>query len=180
MIFKLLKREIIHSNNWYNVFKDDIINTHTNMKYEYYTISFNSDSVCAVIRNKEKKILFVTAYRYPDNNLSLEIPAGSVEQNEDIIKAAIRECKEETGYNVQVNEKIFRFKPNNGVSNQNSHILFGYLKDEIQDDFDKNEVNKILWLSKEEILDKIKNNEITDGFTLSALFIYFINEGYIM
>ncbi len=180
MIFKLLKREIIHSNNWYNVFKDDIINTHTNMKYEYYTISFNSDSVCAVIRNKEKKILFVTAYRYPDNNLSLEIPAGSVEQNEDIIKAAIRECKEETGYNVQVNEKIFRFKPNNGVSSQNSHILFGYLKDEIQDDFDKNEVNKIIWLSKEEILDKIKNNEITDGFTLAALFIYFINEGYIM
>lgn len=100
MIFDLLSREIIHSNKWYSVFLDKIKNKNTKGKYEYYTIDFKCNSVSVVVCNKHNEILFVNTYRYPSNQISLEIPAGSIEKDENLFEAAYRECLEETGYSI--------------------------------------------------------------------------------
>ena len=52
----------------------------------------------AVIININGKILLSRQYRLLLNNISYEIPAGSINKNEKPNKAAIRECLEETGY----------------------------------------------------------------------------------
>lgn len=175
MIFNLLNRRTLHSNDWYTIFLDNIVNNITNIKYEYYTISFHNDSIGMIICNQNNEILFVNTYRYPSNQISLEILAGSIDSNENVFEAAYRECLEETGYKVVLNKQIFSFEPNNGFSDQKFHVLFGQIKDEIQYIYEKNETNEVFWLKKEEILNKIKKNEIKDGLTLVSLFIYFFN-----
>jgi len=49
-------------------------------------------------KNEQPKTLIISQYRPPLGSFCLEIPAGLVDEGEDVETAALRELKEETGY----------------------------------------------------------------------------------
>ncbi|RRD39040.1 NUDIX hydrolase [Leptotrichia sp. OH3620_COT-345] len=179
-MFNLNSRTKLLENKWYRVFLDKITNNCTKIDYDFYTIDFLNDSVGTVVENKKGEILFVNSYRYITGSLSLEIPAGSLEKEENIKKGGIRECFEETGYKASFSDDIFTFYPSNGVSTQTFHVIFGKVDSEIEQNvFDKTETAEVVWLKKNEIIEKILNNIIIDSLTIVSLFIYFLKKGEI-
>lgn len=79
------------------------------------------------------------------------IPSGHVEENEFIIKAAVREVKEETNLDVQITGLIAVY--NNMFENFNS-ISFVFscnITQNIKIDFDKNEIIETKWFTFEEL-----------------------------
>lgn len=68
---------------------------------------------------------------------------------------------------------IYSYNSSNGMSNQ----VFNIVKSSalsIVSDFDKNEIKEVKWISVKEIKKVIRDNEIKDGLSLTALLFYLL------
>lgn len=68
------------------------------------------------------RIVMVRQYRYPVDQVTLEIPAGKLDLNEDPLDCVVRELREETGYEAQKIEKLTSIYTAPGFSNEMIHI----------------------------------------------------------
>jgi len=73
----------------------------------YHFLSLQ-DYICLLAILDDKEILLVKQYRAAIDRVSLELPAGLVEKDETPEQCAIRECREETGYEPKDLELIFK------------------------------------------------------------------------
>lgn len=159
--------KIKYQNQWFKVVDNE--------KGYFWVTENNSDfGGSVVLAQADHKIAFIQTYRHPLKKLVLELPRGFADENETPIQCAAREFLEETG--IKVDPKRFKFmgkvSPNSGLLSSEPSIFKVKL---IKSDFigvkeiDGSEVIKVVWLSHRQIVKKIKTQEITDGFTLAAL-----------
>ena len=114
----------------------------------------------AIIKNNNKYLLEQATAR---SNKTLAIPGGHVIAGEDGLTGLKRELKEELNLeNVTIKHLDTIIYP------YNSYIFNIYLiEDEIDIDsieYDTNEVVNINWYSKEEIINKIKDEKVNRGY----------------
>lgn len=77
-------------------------------------------AVIALLPNEN--IVLVKQYRYPIGQITLEIPAGKLENLEDPLNCAKRELQEETGYVAEKYTKLLSLATTVGFSNEIIHI----------------------------------------------------------
>ena len=87
--------------------------------------------IYAVLKDDPGKIVLVRQYRYPVNQYIYELPAGLVDAGETPIITAVREMKEETGFDFEpytdYDEALMRpFVQNQGMSDECDSTVFGY------------------------------------------------------
>lgn len=58
------------------------------------------DAVCIVGITADDSFLLIREFRFPMNRMCVAFPAGLVDPGEDVIEAAARELREETGYDL--------------------------------------------------------------------------------
>jgi ADP-ribose pyrophosphatase len=72
--------------------------------------------------------LFIRQFRYPSarhgHPWTLELPAGSIDKNETPREAAIREVKEEIGYQVNELEFIVAYFPSPGILSEQISVFY--------------------------------------------------------
>jgi len=143
---------------------------------------YRGDAVSIVLYNSNKKTLtFVKQFRYPiytvepENAWTLEVVAGSIENNTPV-ETAIKEVEEEVGYRLEPQqlEYIGKCYPSPGGTSERIYMYIadianctrinsgGGLDHEAED-------IKVIELSYEETFNKIKNFEICDAKTLISL-----------
>ncbi len=78
-----------------HLFKDEILlpNGHKGIR----EIIRHPGAVCVLPITDEGDVIFVNQFRYALNKVTLEVPAGKLENGEDPKEAALRELSEETG-----------------------------------------------------------------------------------
>ena len=118
----------------------------------YHKLHYPHESIGVVIINEKDEIMMIQSKRYITSRLEWEIPAGRVEENEAPEDAARRECLEETGCILKDLNYLCCYNPNNGMS-----------------DIDENEVTAKQWVSKEDVLDILKNNRSQCGISMLGL-----------
>jgi ADP-ribose pyrophosphatase len=89
----------------------------------YYAIA-QPDFVVAVAVTPQRRVLLVRQYRPAIRRLSLELPAGMVDENEDPAAAAARELLEETGYPAKSVLEIGRAATSAGRIDNITHSFF--------------------------------------------------------
>lgn len=110
-------------------------------------------------------------FRYPLNQVFIELPAGKIDAGEDTLATGQRELFEETGYSASDWFKLGCQHPCIGYSNE---VIYMYLATGLslgQHQRDEDESLEVFDVSFEYCLSMIQNGQITDGKTIIALFM---------
>lgn len=98
--WKRLSSRIVYSNPWITVEEDrvQLPNGHTTI---YGIVAPKNDFVGIVPMLKPDTVVLVRQYRYIQDEVTWEIPSGSIEEHETPEEAAQRELRQEIGYQAQ-------------------------------------------------------------------------------
>lgn len=133
---------------------------------------FHKGAVCAVAITEEKKIVLVRQFRKAVEDYLLEIPAGKLEEGEEIEPAIIRELREETGYEVKELDYVTKFYTSPGFSNELGHLFTAKLGEKGDTNFDEDEYIEIFEMGLDEVLALIEDGKIIDAKTILAILMY--------
>lgn len=172
MLPKRLDRTTIYESQWINLYADRVLMPSGEIIEKYHFLDYPSSSVVILLTNNHGDICLIRSLRYVTQRIQWELPAGSVNANEDILQAAGREVLEETGFTARSLRLYYSFNPSSGMSNQLVHMVIGEVDEFEQVDFDTDEVSEVHWLPLIKVKELIKNKEILDGVSLLAILLY--------
>ncbi len=170
-----LSRRVIYENPWVNLYVDAVRFPDGRIIDEHHVLDFEMESVAVVVENTDRDVLFIQSYRYVTDSLEWEIPAGWIDSGESVMDTAIREVREETGYELLNGQPVYSYYPMNGIANKRFHVVHGHVG-ELQGAFDRNEVKEVRWMPRHEVQDMIRRQQIQDGYALTALLLHFMRD----
>lgn len=122
--------------------------------------------------DENNKVILVKQHRYPHGYV-LEIPAGTLEKNEDPIKCAFRELEEETGYRAKKMTPLISFYPSIGYNTEVIHCYLASGLKKIADlKLDADEILSVEKMELSKLIKMIKNGKIQDSKTICAIMTY--------
>lgn len=129
--------------------------------------SGSADATAIFAITEEKEILLVIQPRVvlpTSDKVDIELPAGYIEDNEDVVSAALRELKEETGYICKEASAIDEYFPSLGCSGEKIYIVLaiGCTK-KYEQQLDKDEFVKYIKVNIREFKYLLKNGYIKDA-----------------
>lgn len=126
-------------------------------------------AVALVALDDEQRVLLVRQFRSGTQQMMLEIPAGLLEPDETPETCAIRELREETGYQPARLEHIGGVHPTPGYTTEYIHLYLATGLTEARLAGDVDEFIELVRLPLAEALALIERGSITDGKTLVGL-----------
>lgn len=119
----------------------------------------------------DKTVGFVRQYRHAAGKYLLEIPAGTLDGNEDPKIGALRELEEEIGVRANNIEKLTEFYVSPGFLTEKMFVYLATDLVESRQNLDEDEVLSVERLSFPEIFEKIRIGEIEDAKTMLSLIL---------
>lgn len=128
----------------------------------------HNGAVAIVALDEKDRILLVHQFRVPLERITLEIPAGRLEQGEDPLQAARRELSEETGYEAQDVQYLQSVAVAAGYSDEIIHLVLAtkLIPGDTHPDEDEFVVSE--WLDISKFLKYAYEGKIEDSKTLIA------------
>ena len=165
---KRLERTTIYESDYVCLYTDKVELPSGQIIDKYHQIHYPHEAVSIVIFNEKNEILMIHEKRYTVGRLEWEIPAGKVEDEEDIRDAAIREAMEETGCRLKDLKYLCSQNPANGMSDCIVHVFAGRLESEGNIE-DTDEVYDKKWMPIDQVKDLLRKNETMDGVSILAI-----------
>lgn len=119
------------------------------------------------------KIPLVKQFRYAYGEEMFELPAGKLEKGEDAYLAGLRELEEEVGLKAESLTDFGVMYPSCGYTNEKIHLYLANNITKVERHLDPDECIDVYYFSFDEILQKIKNNEIKDAKTICLVLKYY-------
>lgn len=165
--WRCISSKQILKNPWFYVRQDDVIKP--DGESGQYNVIESKPAVFSVALSKKNEIYLVKVFRYPTGVFSIEVPAGSSE-NEDLLAAAKRELAEETGLIARTWVKLGVIYPAVGFLNQPNHIFLATnLKQTSNNRQAEEGIKETLVISLPKIMRLIAQGKITDAQTIAAI-----------
>ena len=168
MILKQNKKKKVYDgkNISVNIFDISI----DNKKFQREIIEQKSAS--AVLAFEGTKVILVKQHRFPHGYV-LEIPAGTLNKNENPRTCAIRELIEETGYKPKKLKHLIDYYPNVGYSTQFIHCYVAQEVEKISKiKLEADEFFTIVKIDFKKLLNMIVSGKIIDSKTICAALTY--------
>lgn len=169
--WKLLKTDSIYESKWMSLFSDTYELPDGKEESDYLRLERDNYVVIFAI-NKNNEVLVERQYRRGVDLINTELPAGNLDGDEKPEEAAIRELKEETGYNC-LPLHSFEIFPQPAFITFRAHIVICELQDQEDkgigdhDEFIEHSLMKLSALEQ-----NILDGNIQDNSLITALGFY--------
>ena len=165
---KKLTSELIFDGKVVHLYKDTVELPNGNEATREVIRHIGAVGVLPVTDNGE--VILVKQFRYPFGEVLTEIPAGKLDsKDEDIMEAAMRELREETGVTANSLTFIGDLIPSCAILDEVIHLFIAEGLSYGDCDPDEDEFVNVVKMPLSEAVDMVMNNEISDAKTICAL-----------
>jgi ADP-ribose pyrophosphatase len=119
-----------------------------------------------------ERIILIRNHRYALRQSLVELPAGTLEKNEDPMNCAGRELLEETGYLAGRLKPMASFFASPGILTEKMHVFIAYDLQEREKALEAGEQIELLPTDLRAAMEMIRTGQIVDAKTISALMLY--------
>ncbi len=129
----------------------------------------HSGAVAIVALQDDNEIILVRQYRKPAEKILLEIPAGTLEENEEPLACAKRELEEETGLKAEHWQEILGYYSAPGFTSEFLHIYLATGLTAGENKLDHDEFVETVTMSLDEAYQSIFTGQIADGKSIIGI-----------
>lgn len=170
LIEEKVSSEDVFDGNLLHVKKDTVRLPNGNIAYREWIKHPGASAVVPV--TPEGRLIFVRQYRYPIQQVTLEIPAGKLDaEGEDPLDCAKRELSEETGYQAEKYTFLTKLATTVGFSNEFIYIYAAEGLTAGRQHPDEDEFINVCTLTMDEAMAKIRSGEICDAKSVTAVLL---------
>ncbi len=157
------------------VFKGSLLDIHVDevqlqngkRKVREYTKHPGAAAVIPILPNG--KLGLIRHYRYPTNQIHIEVPAGKIDPDEDVEDTAKRELQEEIGYIPQKLTFLTKINPCVGYSDENIWLFLGEDLEQVDQDTTGDESIEFYPVSFNKAVELVWTGKITDVKTIISI-----------
>ncbi|MSU58169.1 MAG: NUDIX hydrolase [Pedosphaera sp.] len=109
----------------FRVFKlrsDRSLSPRTGKEHDFYVLE-SADWVNVVALTPENELVMIEQFRHGSNTVELEIPGGLMDAGESPVESAVRELREETGYEGENARLLGKILPNPAIMNNTCYTV---------------------------------------------------------
>jgi 8-oxo-dGTP pyrophosphatase MutT (NUDIX family) len=163
-----LSRRVAYENPWIIVYHDEVLRPDGKPGI-YGMVHFRNRAVAIVGVDQQDRVLLVGQFRYTLDVYSWEVPEGGAAEGEDLLAAAQRELREETGYSADHWQEIARMHLSNSVSDEEGicYLATGLKPGEAEPE--GTERLQVRWVPFAEALAMTADGRITDAPSVIGL-----------
>ena len=125
----------------------------------------HNGGVCVAALTAQDEILLVRQFRYPYNEVRLELPAGKLEKGEDPFEAAKREQLEETGTAAEQYVSLGNLYPTPGYCGEIIRMWACRVTENREQHLDDDEFLEVERIPLKKAVEMVLSNEIPDSKT---------------
>jgi ADP-ribose pyrophosphatase len=161
--------DVLAQGDMLTVKRDEVRLANGNTSHREYVTHPGAVVIVPILANGN--IVLERQFRYPLHQVFIELPAGKIDSDEDVLNTGQRELLEETGYSATDWLKLGIQHPCIGYSNEVIHIYLAQNLSLGKYKRDEDELLELFDLSMDNCLRMIVHGEITDSKTIVALFL---------
>lgn len=166
--WKKISSKLVYDNPWVSVHHEEVIKP--NGQSGIYGLAHFKNFAAAVLPlDHDNNTWLVGQYRYTINEYSWEIPMGGGTLNSDILEAAKRELKEETGMEANLWTSMGNLHTSNSVTDEVGHLFLAQDLIFGESEPDDTEVLALKKVSLQEAVRMVMDSEITDSLSIAAI-----------
>jgi ADP-ribose pyrophosphatase len=165
--------KLVYDSPWWRLYEDDTARPNGSQGiYIRVETTSGAGAIMVVPRTPAGKHLLIRTYRYPVKQELWEFPAGLVEPDEDPVETATRELEEETGLHASSAKLIGTQFPVSGLISDTFYTVLAEVPETDESSLKLQEDEGIVgakFVTLDELLQMVRNNEICDGVTLGVI-----------
>lgn len=165
---KQLDSQVMYNGNFIEVLKDAVLLPDGSTSTREYITHPGAVAMLALLDNG--KLVMERQFRYPLHREFIELPAGKIDDGEDILITAQRELLEETGYVASEWIHLTTAWPCIGYSDERMEYFLARGLKHVGSKLDEGEFLEVFELSLSEAIEWIQQGKITDSKTIVGLF----------
>ncbi|MEE8341486.1 MAG: NUDIX hydrolase [Candidatus Neomarinimicrobiota bacterium] len=151
-----------------DIYVDEVQLQNGKRKLREYTKHPGAAAVIPIL--PDGKIGLIRHYRYPTNQIHIEVPAGKIDPGEDVETTAKRELEEEIGYTPQKLTFLTKINPCTGYSDESIWLYIGEDLVKIDQNTDDDESIEFYPVSFKKAIELVWTGKITDVKTIISIF----------
>lgn len=126
-------------------------------------------AVAILALTEKKEIVMIRQFRKPADEVLWELPAGTLEEGEDLVSCARRELEEEAGYYPRKIKKLITFFSTPGFCNEKLTLFLAEDLEKKNKNEDADEFIEVELIKQDEALRLVKENVIKDAKTIIGI-----------
>lgn len=176
--WKKLSTQVIYENPWIEVEHHEVLNPSGGAGI-YGQVNFKNIAIGIIPVDNDLNTWLVGQFRFPIEEYSWEIPEGGCPMGEDILEAAKRELKEETGFSAEKYTMIAKIHTSNSVCREVGFIFLAENLTHGESEPEETEDLQIRKVSLKEAYELVMNNQITDSLSVAGILKVAILKGLV-
>ncbi|MFV0387590.1 MAG: NUDIX hydrolase [Pyrinomonadaceae bacterium] len=168
--WKIENSEVLNDSKIFKLVKNTSKNLATGKESNFFVIQ-TPNWVNVIPTTKSDEVILIEQFRHGSGKIELEIPGGMIDLGESPENAAIRELKEETGFECEELVPIGFSLPNPAIQdNRTFHFWAKNCRKTSKTNFDENESIVLRTVPIDEIPELVRNAKITHAIVLAAFY----------